>query len=261
MWFSVFGGTALNMEIMQQMPIVEAVKADVSTALFSMFDRMPWGMLMSGVATVLVMVFFVTSGDSAVLVLGMMTSGGNPNPSARVKIVWGLLVAGIAASLLLAGGLKAVQTATIVFVLPFAAVIALIAVSLWRGASRAMRSGWCWARCWSGSTCWSSSASRCRCGPGSIAAAITIGVSLAGPRLSLTLARTGGAVLALVAIAVLMYLAFGYAQRLLRPLGEAGTVIFLRLSAFILLCLGVQIVWDGVHELGVELRRDARSAG
>jgi multiple antibiotic resistance protein len=98
------------------------------------------------------------------------------------------------------------------------------------------------------------------CGPGSIAAAITIGVSLAGPRLSSTLARTSGAVLALGVIAVLMYLAFRYAERLLRPLGEAGTVIFLRLSAFILMCLGVQIVWDGVHELGIELLRDARVA-
>lgn len=94
------------------------------------------------------------------------------------------------------------------------------------------------------------------CGPGSIAAAITVGVSLADTRLSLTLARSGGAVLALAAIGVLMYLAFRYAQRLLKPLGEAGTVIFLRLSAFILLCLGVQIVWDGVYELGVGMLRD-----
>ena len=77
--------------------------------------------MLSVVATVLVLVFFVTSGDSATLVLGMMSTGGNPNPGARVKIVWGLLVAGIAASLLLAGGVKAVQTATIVFALPFTA--------------------------------------------------------------------------------------------------------------------------------------------
>jgi multiple antibiotic resistance protein len=46
-------------------------------------------------------------------------------------------------------------------------------------------------------------------------------------------------------------------RRLLRPLGEAGTVIFLRLSAFILLCLGVQIVWDGVSELALGLLREA----
>lgn len=87
------------------------------------------------------------------------------------------------------------------------------------------------------------------CGPGSIAAAITVGVSLADERLSLSLARMGGGALALVAIGVLLFLAFRYAQRLLRPLGDAGTVIFLRLSAFILLCLGVQIVWEGVRAL------------
>ena len=132
-WFSVFGGTALNLEIMQNVPIAEAVKADVSTALFAMFEQLPLGMLMSGIATILVVVFFVTSGDSAVLVLGMMSSGGNENPSARVKIAWGLLVAGIAATLLMAGGLKSVQTATIVFALPFTVVILLMATALVRG--------------------------------------------------------------------------------------------------------------------------------
>jgi multiple antibiotic resistance protein len=87
------------------------------------------------------------------------------------------------------------------------------------------------------------------CGPGSIAAAITVGVALNDTRLTLSLARMGGGVLALLAIGLLLYLAFRYAQQLLRPLGEAGSVIFLRLSAFILLCLGVQIVWDGLSEL------------
>jgi multiple antibiotic resistance protein len=94
------------------------------------------------------------------------------------------------------------------------------------------------------------------CGPGSIAAAITVGVSLQDDRLLLSLARMGGGVLALVAVGILLYLAFRYAQRLLRPLGEAGTVIFLRLSAVILLCLGVQIVWDGVSELLLGLLRE-----
>lgn len=133
LWFSVFGGTALNLEIMQHVPIAQAVKADVSTALFSMFGQLPLGTLMSGIATVLVVVFFVTSGDSAVLVLGTMSTGGRQDPGARVKIAWGLLIAGVAASLLMAGGLKSVQTATIVFALPFTVVILLMAVALWRG--------------------------------------------------------------------------------------------------------------------------------
>jgi len=87
------------------------------------------------------------------------------------------------------------------------------------------------------------------CGPGSIAAAITVGVSLHDPRVALTLARLGGGVLAIAVIGVLMFVAFRYARVLLRPLGEAGTLVFLRLSAFILLCLGVQIVWEGLREL------------
>jgi glycine betaine transporter len=138
LWFAIFGGSALTMQIWQHVPIAEAVKADVATALFTMFSAMPFGLAMSVVATLLVLVFFVTSGDSAVLVLGMMSTGGNPNPPNRVKIIWGTLIAGIAVSLLLAGGLKAVQTATILFALPFALVIVLMVVSLWR----AMREDW-----------------------------------------------------------------------------------------------------------------------
>lgn len=87
------------------------------------------------------------------------------------------------------------------------------------------------------------------CGPGSLAAAITVGVSLAGPSVSFTLVRIVGGLFALVLCGVVMYLAFRYAVHLLRPLGEAGTMVFLRLAAFILLCLGVQIVWEGVSEL------------
>lgn len=87
------------------------------------------------------------------------------------------------------------------------------------------------------------------CGPGSIAAAITVGVSLHDQKLTLSLARMGGGVLALFVIGIVLYVALRYAQRLLKPLGDAGSVIFLRLSAFILLCLGVQIVWDGIEEL------------
>jgi multiple antibiotic resistance protein len=87
------------------------------------------------------------------------------------------------------------------------------------------------------------------CGPGSIAAAITVGVSLADTQLAYSLANLAGGGLALLSIGVILFLAFRYAQRLLKPLGEAGTLIFLRLSAFILFCLGVQIVWNGVSEL------------
>ena len=44
-------------------------------------------------------------------------------------------------------------------------------------------------------------------------------------------------------------LTYRYAGRLLRPLGEVGQIVFLRLMAFMLLCVGVQIVWDGASTL------------
>ena len=83
-------------------------------------------------------VFFVTSGDSATLVLATMSHGGADNPPHRSKIIWGVLIAGIAAALLLAGGVQAVQTASIVFALPFTVVVVLMAVAL----VRAIRADW-----------------------------------------------------------------------------------------------------------------------
>ncbi len=88
------------------------------------------------------------------------------------------------------------------------------------------------------------------CGPGSIAAAITVGASLhEGRNLPVSLASFSGALVATAVIGLLVTLTFRYAGRLLRPLGEVGLVVFLRLSAFILLCVGVQIMWTGVTEL------------
>ena len=87
------------------------------------------------------------------------------------------------------------------------------------------------------------------CGPGSLAAAITIGVTLHEEQLALSLARFAGGFGGMVVIGLALFVAFRYATQLLKPLGETGTTVFLRLSAFILLCLGVQIVWDGISEL------------
>lgn len=132
LWFSVFGGAALNLEILHAVPLEAAVKGDVSTAMFALFDALPLSGLLAAAATVLVLVFFVTSGDSATLVLAMLSTR-RPDAGAGVKVLWGVFVAGIAAALLASGGLRALQTATIVFALPFSVVVVLMAVALARG--------------------------------------------------------------------------------------------------------------------------------
>ena len=87
------------------------------------------------------------------------------------------------------------------------------------------------------------------CGPGSIAAAITVGAALHSRQLPESLANFAGGLAGLALTGLAVAFTFRYAGRLLRPLGEVGLVVFLRLSAFILLCVGVQIVWNGVEEL------------
>ncbi|MBL0144169.1 MAG: NAAT family transporter [Betaproteobacteria bacterium] len=85
-------------------------------------------------------------------------------------------------------------------------------------------------------------------GPGSISIAITLGASLparGAARLSSSLGLLAGIWVASLAI----WLAYRYASHLVRLLGTSGTAVFLRLSAFILLCIGVQICWDGIAEL------------
>lgn len=87
------------------------------------------------------------------------------------------------------------------------------------------------------------------CGPGTLAATITVGASLAHPSWSMSAVHTAGSVIGLAVVAAVVLLCYRYAEKLLRPLGETGTVVFLRLSAFILLCLGIQIMWDGAEAL------------
>ena len=91
------------------------------------------------------------------------------------------------------------------------------------------------------------------CGPGSIAVAITVGASLHTPKVAESLVTFAGGMLGMVLIGVLVALTYRYATRMLRPLGEIGQIVFMRLMAFILLSIGVQILWDGVSALLREL--------
>ncbi|TGV18182.1 BCCT family transporter, partial [Mesorhizobium sp. M00.F.Ca.ET.186.01.1.1] len=129
-WFSVFGGTALHLEIFDQAQIGQAVQNDISTALFLALEQLPMGYILAVVATLLVITFFITSADSAIFVLGMLSSDGKLNPSNRVKITWGILQSAIAVVLLLSGGLEGLQTASIVAALPFAVIMVLMCYSL-----------------------------------------------------------------------------------------------------------------------------------
>ncbi|WP_296252960.1 BCCT family transporter [uncultured Stenotrophomonas sp.] len=132
LWFSVFGGTALWAQLFGHADLVQALGNGYETVLFTLFDSMSASLLLSGLALVLLVIFFVTSADSAVLVLASMSTDEAGDPPLSRKLVWGIAIALIAAALLLAGGLDALQGMITIAALPFALLMVLVMVSLYR---------------------------------------------------------------------------------------------------------------------------------
>lgn len=128
-WFAVFGGTALSLEINTNLALLEALKADMSSTLFVMLESLPFGYIISIIATILILTFFVSSADSATFVLGMFSAKGSMEPTNKVKLVWGILQALVAVALLLSGGLQGLQTMSIVTALPFSIILVLMMLS------------------------------------------------------------------------------------------------------------------------------------
>jgi multiple antibiotic resistance protein len=93
-------------------------------------------------------------------------------------------------------------------------------------------------------------------GPGSITVAITLGSQRPQSSGFADLALVaGGAVAGILAMALTIYVCYRFADRLEDVLGRTGTNVMLRLSAFILVCIGIQICWAGVSALIPSLSR------
>jgi len=101
-------------------------------ALFETLSALPFGTITSLIATLLVITFFVTSADSGALVIDMITSGAAENPPVWQRIFWAICAGAIAAVLLVAGGLEALQAAAITSALPFAVIMIFICYGLFR---------------------------------------------------------------------------------------------------------------------------------
>ncbi|WP_243638095.1 glycine betaine uptake BCCT transporter [Rubrobacter taiwanensis] len=132
LWFSVLGGSALNLDLFGGGNITAAVSENISTALFVTLNEFPLGTIVSVLAMILIATFFITSADSASFVLGMLSSNGHQNPPAMVKVIWGSFIASFAVVLLLAGGLEAVQQVAIITGVPFTILLIGLAASLYK---------------------------------------------------------------------------------------------------------------------------------
>ncbi|MDQ0158292.1 BCCT family transporter [Alkalibacillus salilacus] len=129
-WFSVFGGTALYNEHFTNNSIMDAVMQDEAQGFFAMLEGFPFSSVLIVIAMISLTVFFITSSDSGTYVIGMLTSKGNMNPPIGLRITWGIIEGLFAAVLLAAGGLEALQTASLIGGFPFMIIMFLMMYSL-----------------------------------------------------------------------------------------------------------------------------------
>jgi choline/glycine/proline betaine transport protein len=135
LWLSVFGATALDIELGGAGGLVEAVNQDMTQALFTTFEllHVDWATwTISMIATVLIVSWFVTSCDSGTLVICTIICSGDTHPPELLRIMWGAMIGLVAGLLLLAGGLPALQTASTAVAVPFSVVLLLMILGLAR---------------------------------------------------------------------------------------------------------------------------------
>jgi choline/glycine/proline betaine transport protein len=137
-WLTVFGGTALHIELWGPGGIAAAVDEDVTLALYRTLEAMDvgrLGVILAALMTLLIGTYFITSSDSGTLVITTLLSVGDPEPPTAHRVVWGLGEGFVAAVLLLSGGLVALQAASIIAALPFSIIMLFMCWALVRGLS------------------------------------------------------------------------------------------------------------------------------
>lgn len=131
-WFSVFGLAAFDLELNRGVDIATQVQADVSVALFSFLEQFPLATLTSALSVIIIIVFLTTSADSAALVIDLLSRRDDQVSRRGQRAFWTILLGVIAATLLLGGGLGALQNVITTLGFPFCVLLVFMAVALTR---------------------------------------------------------------------------------------------------------------------------------
>lgn len=130
LWFGIFGLSAIQVEMDGQIALAEQVQRDPSVAIFAFLEAFPLPGIASALSVVIIIIFFTTSSDSASLVIDMLTRRDDQPSLVRQRIFWAAAQGVIAAVLLLAGGLNALQNVITSLGLPFCILLIFMAVAL-----------------------------------------------------------------------------------------------------------------------------------
>lgn len=132
-WFSVLGGAGIHQQLFGDQPLVEANgDFSVEKGLFSVLAELPFGLILSVLTILLIIIFFITSADSGSLVVTMLASGGLQNPPKWMRGLYTALIGMLSIGLLIAGGLGTLRAASLIMALPFCVMILFMCWSIMR---------------------------------------------------------------------------------------------------------------------------------
>jgi glycine betaine transporter len=130
LWFGIFGGAGFHAVLQGGSEIMDVVRNNVSAVTFFMLESFPLPWLTISLVIVAAFLFIVTSVVSAAFVLGMFSTGGDLNPSAKIKLIWGVILGALGFVMILSGDMSAIKSIIALGSLPFVFVVLLLVVCL-----------------------------------------------------------------------------------------------------------------------------------
>ncbi|AJI53995.1 BCCT family transporter [Francisella philomiragia] len=131
LWMTVFGNSAIEIAMSGKgYALIDAANNNIPVALFEFLQHFPFSTILSILAVFLIVTFFVTSADSGALVIDILATGNAKQSITLQRIAWSVLSGLLAISLILAGGLQALQSATIISAFPLLFILFLMCISL-----------------------------------------------------------------------------------------------------------------------------------
>ncbi len=138
-WFGAFGGIGLFDALRGSGDLLTMTESNVERVTFALLERLPFPMFTTVATIAAAFLFIVTSVVSAAFVLGTFSTGGDPDPSPRIRLIWGVLLGLLGAAMILAGSIDAIKKLIAIGALPFVFVCVLLCVCLVRGLRQEVR--------------------------------------------------------------------------------------------------------------------------
>lgn len=132
-WFGAFGGIGLFDTLHRSGDLLALTQSNIERVTFGLLERLPLPTVTTLATILAAFLFIVTSVVSAAFVLGTFSTGGNPDPSPKVRLVWGILLGLLGAVMILSGSVEAIKKLIAIGALPFVFVCVLLCICLIRG--------------------------------------------------------------------------------------------------------------------------------